>query len=103
MQDLGFVQSKSDTSLFIFNKSGIIIFVLIYVDDIIVTSSSESAISTLLQKLSSEYALTDLRDLHFLRTEVKRTDGGILLTQDKYALELLGRAGMKNIGEAVSL
>jgi Na+/H+-dicarboxylate symporter len=40
---------------------------------IFVTSSSESAISTLLQKLSSEYALTDLRDLHFLGIEVKRT------------------------------
>jgi hypothetical protein len=38
-----------------------------------------------------------------LNTYSNKTDGGILLTQDKYALELLGRAGMKNIGEAVSL
>jgi hypothetical protein len=43
------------------------------------TSSSKSAISTLLQKLSSEFALTDLGDLHFfLGIEVKKTDGGIL-------------------------
>jgi hypothetical protein len=37
-------------------------FILIYVDDIIVTSSS--AISTLLHNLGNEYALKDLGDLH---------------------------------------
>jgi histone deacetylase 1/2 len=35
--DLGFVPSKTDTSLFLFNKAGVTIFLLIYVDDIIVT------------------------------------------------------------------
>jgi histone deacetylase 1/2 len=39
LQDLGFRPSQADTSLFLYNKSGITIFVLIYVDDIIVTSS----------------------------------------------------------------
>jgi histone deacetylase 1/2 len=38
--DLGFKASKSDTSLFIYSKHGVTIFMLIYVDDIIVTSSS---------------------------------------------------------------
>ena len=37
---LGFIASKADTSLFIYNKAGVVIFVLIYVDDIIVASSS---------------------------------------------------------------
>ena len=43
--DLGFTASKSDASLFIFNKSSTTIFMLIYVDDIIATSSSMEAIS----------------------------------------------------------
>lgn len=38
--DLGFIASKSDNSLFIFQRSGVTIYMLIYVDDIIVTSSS---------------------------------------------------------------
>jgi histone deacetylase 1/2 len=59
---LGFIASKADTSLFIYNRSGIHIFVLIYVDDIIVTSSSDQAISALLQDLSAEFALKDLGD-----------------------------------------
>jgi histone deacetylase 1/2 len=40
---LGFVPSKVDTSLFYFNKHGVIVFVLMYVDDIIVASSTSSA------------------------------------------------------------
>jgi histone deacetylase 1/2 len=46
--DLGFVPSKTDTSLFLFHNEGITIFLLIYVVDIIVTSSSDYAISALL-------------------------------------------------------
>jgi histone deacetylase 1/2 len=42
------------------------IFVLIYVDDIIVTSSSDKAISALLHDLNGEFALKDLGDLHLL-------------------------------------
>ena len=60
MQALGFVPSKSGTSLFIYNKSSISIFVLIYVNDIIVTSSSDEAITALLKDLSAQFALKDL-------------------------------------------
>lgn len=38
--DLGSKASKSDMPLFIYQKSDVIIYMLIYVDDIIVTSSS---------------------------------------------------------------
>lgn len=97
LQQLGFIPSKADTSLFLFNKSGVTIFVLIYVDDIIVTSSSQQAISTLLKDLSSTFALKDLGDLHFfLGIEVKKINDGIVLTQEKYAFDLLTKVGMKD-------
>lgn len=44
MKALGFTPSKSDTTLFIYNKCNTHIFVLVYVDDISVTSSSDEAI-----------------------------------------------------------
>uniref|UniRef100_A0A8R7UIL0 Reverse transcriptase Ty1/copia-type domain-containing protein n=1 Tax=Triticum urartu TaxID=4572 RepID=A0A8R7UIL0_TRIUA len=53
LHTLGFVPSKSDTSLFIYNKSNTVIFVLIYVDDIIITSSSNKAVTALLKDLQS--------------------------------------------------
>ncbi len=61
---------------------------LIYVDDIIVASSSQDATNALLHDLSSEFALKDLGDLHFfLGIEVKKTQDGIVLNQEKYANE----------------
>ncbi|KAK1598830.1 hypothetical protein QYE76_018634 [Lolium multiflorum] len=88
--ELGFIPSKADTSLFLFNKSGITIFVLVYVDDIIVTSSSSYAITALLRDLNENFTIKDLGDLHFfLGIEVKKVNNGLLLTQEKYATDLL--------------
>jgi histone deacetylase 1/2 len=68
---------------------------LIYVDDIIVTSSSSEVVAALLKDLRSEFALKDLGDLnYFLGIEVTLTQGGILLKQEKYANDILTRVGM---------
>jgi histone deacetylase 1/2 len=64
LQELGFLASKADTSLFIYNKSSIIIFVLVCVDDIIVTSSSNKAITSLVQDL--QYLTLTRPDIGFL-------------------------------------
>jgi histone deacetylase 1/2 len=95
LQDFGFLPSKADTSLFLYNKSGVNIFVLIYVDDIIVTSSSNHAISALLKDLNVHFAIKDLGALHFfLGIEVKWTADSLLPTQAKYAHDLLAKVGM---------
>ena len=95
--DLGFVTSKSDTSLFIYSKSNVTIYMLIYVDDIIVTSSSQDAIAALLRDLKKEFALKDLGELnYFLGIEVTRGEHGLVLSQEKYAREILSRVGMNN-------
>jgi hypothetical protein len=81
--------------LFFYSKGDINIFVLTYVDDIIVTSSSEKATSSLLKDLQDEFALKDLGDLnYFLGIEVTNTTDSIVLTQEKYAPDLLKKVGM---------
>jgi histone deacetylase 1/2 len=55
--DLGFTPSKADTSLFLFNKSGKSMFVLVYVDDIIVTSSSDYVVTAHVQDLNKNFAI----------------------------------------------
>jgi hypothetical protein len=83
--------------LFLFNKEGITMFLLIYVDDIIVTSSSDSAISALLRTLSTDFALKDLGDLHyFLGLEVHKHSNGLLLIQEKYANDIIQHVGMQH-------
>jgi hypothetical protein len=49
--DLGFHSSKADTYLFFYSKNGITMFMLVYVDDIIVISSHNDAVQKLLQDL----------------------------------------------------
>lgn len=63
--ELHFKASKSDSSLFIYNFNGVTIFVLIYVDDIIITSSHKEAILRLIGDLQLSFAIKDLGPLHF--------------------------------------
>jgi histone deacetylase 1/2 len=70
---------------------------LTYVDDIIVIASSQEAVAALLRDLKKEFVLKDLGDLHyFLGIEVKRSKEGIVLSQSKYARDILSRVGMSN-------
>ena len=81
LQSLGFSASKADTSLFFYNKGGVTIFMLIYVDDIVVASSSEKAVGALLHDLGMDFALKDLGELHYyLGIEVKKVGDGIILS-----------------------
>jgi hypothetical protein len=69
--------------------------VLVYVDDIIVTSSSGKATTVLLNDLQDEFALKDLGDLNYiLGIEVTKTTYVIVLTQEKYVSDLLKKVGM---------
>jgi hypothetical protein len=95
--ELGFNSSKADTSLFFYSHHGITMFKLIYVDDTIVVSSSNDAVTALLQDLQKDFALKDLGKLHyFVGIEVSQTASGILLSQEKYANDLLKKVGMSN-------
>jgi hypothetical protein len=97
LKQIGFKASKADTSLFIYNKKGVSMFLLVYVDDIIVTSSNSVVVEALLKDLKNNFALKDLGDLHyFLGIQVKKERDDIVLSQEKYATELVERAGMKN-------
>jgi hypothetical protein len=62
---LGFTPSKADTSLFFKNNRDATIFVLVYVDGIIVASSSQAATAALIKNLEKDFATKDLSDLHF--------------------------------------
>jgi hypothetical protein len=72
-------------------------YLLLYVDDIILTASTPVLLQQLTDRLRAEFALKDLGPLHyFLGIEVVRRPDGFFLHQKKYAHELLDRAGMLN-------
>jgi hypothetical protein len=95
--DLGFSAFKANTSLFFYNKARVSIYMLIYVHDIVVVSSSKSAVDALLHDLGMAFALKDLGELHcFLGIHVQKTSYHILLPDQKYAHDLLTRVNMQS-------
>jgi histone deacetylase 1/2 len=101
LQSLGFVPSKADTSLFVFIRGQVIIYMLIYVDDIIITGSCKRDVDRLMDQLHSSFAIKDLGKLSFfLGVHVTDIDnGGVALTQAKYATYLLQKVNMLNCKE----
>lgn len=92
---LGFVSSRADPSLFVLHSSTGDAYLLLYVDDIVLTASSTALLQQLQRQLSSEFSMKDLGSLHyFLGIAVTRTAHGFFLSQQKYAEELLERANM---------
>nr|XP_040254971.1 uncharacterized mitochondrial protein AtMg00810-like [Aegilops tauschii subsp. strangulata] len=72
-------------------------YLLLYVDDIILTASSLELLRQHTARLSAEFAIKDLGPLHyFLGIEVVRRADRFFLHQQQYAQDLLERAGMLN-------
>ena len=70
-------------------------FLLLYVDDIIVTGNHPSFTAFLLHQLSSEFDLKDLGKLHyFLGLQIEYTSSGLFVHQSKYTLDLLNKFHM---------
>ena len=92
---LGFHSSQADSSLFVYHSSLGTVYLLLYVDDMIITGSTPSLVHTFITRLSNEFSMKDLGDLHyFLGVEVQANEKGLFLSQTKYALDLLQRASM---------
>jgi hypothetical protein len=69
---LGFVEAKSDTTLFIFRRGANMVYLLVYVDDIVLTAYSTTLLQHTISVLKQEFTMMDLDPLHnFLGVFVK--------------------------------
>nr|GEV00723.1 copia protein [Tanacetum cinerariifolium] len=94
---IGFVDIKCDYSLFIYRRGRDVAYLLLYVDDIILTTSTTSLRKSLMACLSYEFAMKDLGPLsYFLGVAVSRTRHSMFLSQTKYAKEIIERTGMSS-------
>jgi hypothetical protein len=92
---LGFVEAKSDTSLFIFQRGTDTVYLLIYVDDIVLNASNAALLQRIISALKREFAMKDLGPLHhFLGVSVQYQVDGLFFTQRQFALNIFERTGM---------
>lgn len=61
----GFRACNSDTSLFVHKSRTTIIYIFVYVDDLIITGMDAVMIQRFIQQLHGVFALKDLGDLHY--------------------------------------
>jgi hypothetical protein len=92
---LGFVQAKFNTSLFIIRRGTDTVYLLLYVDDIVLTASNAALLQQTVSILKREFIMKNLGPLHhFLGVSVQHQADGLILTQRQFALDILERAGM---------
>ncbi|XP_071727260.1 uncharacterized mitochondrial protein AtMg00810-like [Rutidosis leptorrhynchoides] len=92
---LGFIHSKCDHSLFIYKHGTDTAYIVLYVDDIILTASSKSLKDMIMRHLDAEFSMMDLGQLSsFLGISVTHTPTGLFLNQATYARDILERADM---------
>jgi hypothetical protein len=87
---LGFVEAKSDTSLFVIWCGTDTIYLLLYIDDIVLTASSATLLQQTIFALKWEFTMKDLGPLHhFLGVSIQHQPDKLFLTQRSFALDIL--------------
>jgi hypothetical protein len=99
---LGFKASVADASLFILSHGLVTVYLLLYVDDIIITGNNSTAVSNIISQLSTAFELKDLGHLrYFLGLQIDYKKGGFFVHQRKYLTDLLHKFTMTD-GKAAS-
>ena len=87
--------SKSNNSLYIRNESNNPIFIILYVDDLVIGGKDLVEINKVKSLLSNRFEMKDLHELHcFLGIQVIQTLVRIMISQRHYILNLLYKFGM---------
>jgi len=77
----GFTHSENDHSLFCKKEDDSVVFLAVYVDDILLTGNNKAEMSSLKKFLDHTFKIKDLGQVHFfLGIEILHTDNGLLLT-----------------------
>ena len=90
------IRSTADHSVFYHHSStGKCIYLIVYVDDIVITGTDQDGIQKLKQYLFSLFQTKDLGKLkYFLGIEVAQSNSGVVISQRKYTLDILINTGM---------
>ncbi|CAK9820234.1 Copia protein [Anthophora plagiata] len=97
LKENGYIQSKTDPCLYTKRYEGQAIYLIIYVDDILIAAKSVDFINEAANCFVKQFHLTDLGLLkHYLSIEIEKDkDGFYRMKQTKYIQKLLNRFGLE--------
>jgi hypothetical protein len=91
---LGFREAKSDTSILIFSCGSKTVYLPLYVDNIILTTSSGALLQKTISTLQREFAMELRLHHHFLSIIVEWWPGDLFLHQHTYLKDIIDHVGM---------
>ena len=101
--EFGFVNSRADSSLFIYKTKSVTCYFLVYVDDLVITGNDPIFVSSIIEQLSHRFSVKDMGQLHFfLGMEVIPTTTSLFLSQHKYIIDLLTKLNMHGAKEVTT-
>ncbi|PKU79142.1 Retrovirus-related Pol polyprotein from transposon TNT 1-94 [Dendrobium catenatum] len=96
LRQLGFAHSQADPSLLIRHKEATHIYLLVYVDDILITGNNEQALSDLIIQLKDKFSMKQLGSAnHFLGIKIDQSSDKYFLSQTSYAKSILKLAELQ--------
>ncbi|WCJ34767.1 Retrovirus-related Pol polyprotein from transposon TNT 1-94 [Euphorbia peplus] len=97
LQKLGFIKCPFEHAVYTRRDGDESLIIGVYVDDLLITGTSVSAIIKFKEQMSKEFDMSDLGKLsYYLGLEVDQGKGYIELKQAAYAKKLLEKAGMSD-------
>jgi hypothetical protein len=99
LESLGFVPSDADPSLWVLHRLDGPVYVLVYVDDLLVAGKLLGAVEAVKASLMSAFDARDLGDAaYFIGMEIvrDRAASSLKLVQRKYAAEVVSRFGLSD-------
>ena len=92
---LGFVTFPEDSSLFVYSRCTVLIYFLVYVNNLIIIGSDPSLVDNIIWRLDSKFSTKDLRVLYFFcGIKVLASSTSLLLSRQKYVIDLLSKHNM---------
>ncbi|KAI3739706.1 hypothetical protein L2E82_30117 [Cichorium intybus] len=94
LKDLGFQRCPQEYAVYKLQTPNMVLIVGVYVDDLIVTGTSEDQVVEFKKKMKMVFDMSDLGTLsYYLGIEVQQAKGDILISQVGYAKKVLQAAG----------
>ncbi|PKU78146.1 putative mitochondrial protein [Dendrobium catenatum] len=93
---LGFTHSQADPSLLLLHRDRIQIYLLVYVDDILLTGNDTKTMTALVNQLKSQFTMKDLGTAHqFLGLRIDTHPDKYFMSQSVYAQSIINIAELQ--------
>lgn len=102
---IGFVRSNHDYCLYVKNHNSSVVYLLLYVDDLLIASPNRNEIEFLKNELSKNFSMSDSGDLTYflgIKVDYSKKDGVMKLSQETNFTRILEKFEMIDCKPAVT-